>query len=286
MTLLDGRSLAQSIEKEIIIQTDLLQKEGIIPTLAVILVGTDPASCAYVNMKIKACERCGVACVAKKLKEEITQIELIPMIEELNADPEIDGILVQLPLSAHIDTKSILEAIDPQKDVDGFHPFNAGRTLAGIEAFVPATPLGVMSLLEHYGIDVAGKNVAIIGASNIVGKPLASLMLNAGATISVCHILTKDIKTFTQHADIVCVGVGKAGLIGAEMIQEGAIVVDIGINRLQDGRLVGDVDFESVSKKASFITPVPGGVGPMTIISLLQNTLISARKRKSKNQKY
>ncbi|PAF41908.1 bifunctional methylenetetrahydrofolate dehydrogenase/methenyltetrahydrofolate cyclohydrolase FolD [Helicobacter sp. 11S02596-1] len=287
MTLLDGKSLADTIEKQLKTQIDSLKGNGVVPTLAVILVGKDPASCAYVNMKIKACERTGVACVAKKLPEDITQIDLLQIIKDLNADPQIDGILVQLPLPAHIETKSILEAIDPCKDVDGFHPFNAGRIFAGIEAFAPATPMGVMSLLEYYDISLKGKNVAIIGASNIVGKPLASLMLNAGATISICHILTKDIGFFTKNADIICVGVGKPGLIRADMVANGCVVIDIGINRLENGQLVGDVDFDAVSKKASFITPVPGGVGPMTIVSLLQNTLLAARKQKiEKIQKY
>ncbi|PAF41298.1 bifunctional methylenetetrahydrofolate dehydrogenase/methenyltetrahydrofolate cyclohydrolase FolD [Helicobacter sp. 11S03491-1] len=282
MVLLDGKSLAETIEKQIIIQTNFLKEKGVTPTLAVILVGEDPASCAYVSMKIKASERCGIRCIPKKLSQNITQKELLQIIQDLDKDEQIDGILVQLPLPKHIETKFILEAISYQKDVDGFHPFNIGRILAGVEAFAPATPLGVMNLLQHYNINVSGKNVAIIGASNIVGKPLASLMLNAGATISVCHILTQDIAFFTKKADIVCVGVGKPGLIRADMIQEGAIIIDIGMNRLNDGRLVGDVAFESVSQKASFITPVPGGVGPMTIVSLLQNTLLAAKQRKLK----
>lgn len=285
MTLLDGKALARTIEKELISEVDNLKSHLITPTLAVILVGEDPASCAYVNMKIKACERVGIVSVAKRLDEKITQDELLKVIAKLDADEQIDGILIQLPLPRHIDTKEILEAVSYQKDVDGFHPFNVGRILTGIEAFAPATPLGVMNLLKNYNLSVSGKNVAIIGASNIVGKPLASLMLNAGATVSVCHILTQDVSFFTKNADIVCVGVGKPNLITADMIKEGAIVIDIGINRLSDGRLVGDVDFDLVSKKSSFITPVPGGVGPMTIVSLLQNTILGAKKRKLEHQK-
>ncbi|PAF52996.1 bifunctional methylenetetrahydrofolate dehydrogenase/methenyltetrahydrofolate cyclohydrolase [Helicobacter sp. 13S00482-2] len=285
MTLLDGKTLAASIEKELIDEVHHFKVSGIIPTLAVVLVGEDPASCAYVNMKVKACDRVGIVSIAKRLSEDVAEDELLKIIQDLDKDENIDGILIQLPLPGHIDTKKILEAVSYQKDVDGFHPFNAGRLLAGIQAFAPATPLGVMNLLKSYDISVRGKNVAIIGASNIVGKPLASLMLNAGATISVCHILTQDLTFFTKNADVVCVGVGKPGLIQADMIKEGAIVIDIGINRLENGTLVGDVDFESVSKKATFITPVPGGVGPMTIASLLQNTLLAAKNRKLKDQK-
>lgn len=285
MTLLDGKALATKIEKELISEVANLKNHSITPTLAVVLVGEDPASCAYVNMKIKACERVGIVSIAKRLDDKITQDELLKVIAELDGDEQIDGILIQLPLPKHIDTKEILEAVSYQKDVDGFHPFNVGRILSGIEAFAPATPLGVMNLLKNYNLSVSGKNVAIIGASNIVGKPLASLMLNAGATVSICHILTQDVSFFTKNADIVCVGVGKPNLITVDMIKEGAIVIDIGINRLSDGRLVGDVDFDLVSKKSSFITPVPGGVGPMTIVSLLQNTILGAKKRKLEYQK-
>lgn len=285
MTLLNGKALATKIEKELISEVANLKNHSITPTLAVVLVGEDPASCAYVNMKIKACERVGIVSIAKRLDDKITQDELLKVIAELDGDEQIDGILIQLPLPKHIDTKEILEAVSYQKDVDGFHPFNVGRILSGIEAFAPATPLGVMNLLKNYNLSVSGKNVAIIGASNIVGKPLASLMLNAGATVSICHILTQDVSFFTKNADIVCVGVGKPNLITADMIKEGAIVIDIGINRLSDGRLVGDVDFDLVSKKSSFITPVPGGVGPMTIVSLLQNTILGAKKRKLEYQK-
>lgn len=285
MTLLDGKALATKIEKELISEVANLKNHSITPTLAVVLVGEDPASCAYVNMKVKACERVGIVSIAKRLDAKITQDELLKVIAELDGDEEIDGILIQLPLPKHIDTKEILEAVSYQKDVDGFHPFNVGRILTGIEAFAPATPLGVMNLLKNYNLSVSGKNVAIIGASNIVGKPLASLMLNAGATVSICHILTQDVSFFTKNADIVCVGVGKPNLITADMIKEGAIVIDIGINRLSDGRLVGDVDFDLVSKKSSFITPVPGGVGPMTIVSLLQNTILGAKNRKLEYQK-
>ncbi|WP_164501034.1 bifunctional methylenetetrahydrofolate dehydrogenase/methenyltetrahydrofolate cyclohydrolase FolD [Helicobacter pylori] len=283
VVLLDGQALAYDIEK------DLKNKIQIItaqthkrPKLAVILVGKDPASITYVNMKIKACERVGMDFDLKTLQENITEAELLSLIKDYNTDQNISGVLVQLPLPRHIDTKMILEAIDPSKDVDGFHPLNIGKLCTQKESFLPATPMGVMRLLEHYHIGIKGKDVAIIGASNIIGKPLSMLMLNAGASVSVCHILTKDISFYTQNADIVCVGVGKPDLIKASMLKKGAVVVDIGINHLNDGRIVGDVDFNNVQKVAGFITPVPKGVGPMTIVSLLENTLIAFEKQQRK----
>ncbi|OPG53728.1 bifunctional methylenetetrahydrofolate dehydrogenase/methenyltetrahydrofolate cyclohydrolase, partial [Helicobacter pylori] len=236
----------------------------------------------YVNMKIKACERVGMDFDLKTLQENITEAELLSLIKDYNTDQNISGVLVQLPLPRHIDTKMILEAIDPNKDVDGFHPLNIGKLCTQKESFLPATPMGVMRLLEHYHIGIKGKDVAIIGASNIIGKPLSMLMLNAGASVSVCHILTKDISFYTQNADIVCVGVGKPDLIKASMLKKGAVVVDIGINHLNDGRIVGDVDFTNAQKVAGFITPVPKGVGPMTIVSLLENTLIAFEKQQRK----
>ncbi|WP_025449949.1 bifunctional methylenetetrahydrofolate dehydrogenase/methenyltetrahydrofolate cyclohydrolase FolD [Helicobacter pylori] len=283
VVLLDGQALAYDIEK------DLKHKIQIItaqthkrPKLAVILVGKDPASITYVNMKIKACERVGMDFDLKTLKENITEAELLSLIKDYNTDQNISGVLVQLPLPRSIDSKMILEAIDPNKDVDGFHPLNIGKLCTQKESFLPATPMGVMRLLEHYHIGIKGKDVAIIGASNIIGKPLSMLMLNAGASVSVCHILTKDISFYTQNADIVCVGVGKPDLIKASMLKKRAVVVDIGINHLNDGRIVGDVDFTNAQKIAGFITPVPKGVGPMTIVSLLENTLIAFEKQQRK----
>ncbi|WRD46512.1 bifunctional methylenetetrahydrofolate dehydrogenase/methenyltetrahydrofolate cyclohydrolase FolD [Helicobacter pylori] len=283
VVLLDGQALAYNIEK------DLKNKIQIItaqthkrPKLAVILVGKDPASITYVNMKIKACERVGMDFDLKTLQENITEAKLLSLIKDYNTDQNISGVLVQLPLPRHIDTKMILEAIDPNKDVDGFHPLNIGKLCTQKESFLPATPMGVMRLLKHYHIEIKGKDVAIIGASNIIGKPLSMLMLNAGASVSVCHILTKDISFYTQNADIVCVGVGKPDLIKASMLKKGAVVVDIGINHLNDGRIVGDVDFNNAQKVAGFITPVPKGVGPMTIVSLLENTLIAFEKQQRK----
>ncbi|WRA64250.1 bifunctional methylenetetrahydrofolate dehydrogenase/methenyltetrahydrofolate cyclohydrolase FolD [Helicobacter pylori] len=283
VVLLDGQALAYDIEK------DLKNKIQIItaqthkrPKLAVILVGKDPASITYVNMKIKACQRVGMDFDLKTLQENITEAELLSLIKDYNTDQNISGVLVQLPLPRHIDSKMVLEAIDPSKDVDGFHPLNIGKLCTQKESFLPATPMGVMRLLKHYHIEIKGKDVAIIGASNIIGKPLSMLMLNAGASVSVCHILTKDISFYTQNADIVCVGVGKPDLIKASMLKKGAVVVDIGINHLNDGRIVGDVDFNNAQKVAGFITPVPKGVGPMTIVSLLENTLIAFEKQQRK----
>ncbi|RVZ16271.1 bifunctional methylenetetrahydrofolate dehydrogenase/methenyltetrahydrofolate cyclohydrolase FolD [Helicobacter pylori] len=283
VVLLDGQALAYSIEK------DLKNKIQIItaqthkrPKLAVILVGKDPASITYVNMKIKACQRVGMDFDLKTLQEDVTEAELLSLIKDYNTNQNISGVLVQLPLPRHIDSKMVLEAIDPSKDVDGFHPLNIGKLCTQKESFLPATPMGVMRLLKHYHIEIKGKDVAIIGASNIIGKPLSMLMLNAGASVSVCHILTKDISFYTQNADIVCVGVGKPDLIKASMLKKGAVVVDIGINHLNDGRIVGDVDFNNAQKVAGFITPVPKGVGPMTIVSLLENTLIAFEKQQRK----
>ncbi|WP_205731763.1 bifunctional methylenetetrahydrofolate dehydrogenase/methenyltetrahydrofolate cyclohydrolase FolD [Helicobacter pylori] len=283
VVLLDGQALAYDIEK------DLKNKIQIItaqthkrPKLAVILVGKDPASITYVNMKIKACQRVGMDFDLKTLQEDIAEAKLLSLIKDYNTDQNISGVLVQLPLPRHIDSKMVLEAIDPSKDVDGFHPLNIGKICTQKESFLPATPMGVMRLLKHYHIEIKGKDVAIIGASNIIGKPLSMLMLNAGASVSVCHILTKDISFYTQNADIVCVGVGKPDLIKASMLKKGAVVVDIGINHLNDGRIVGDVDFNNAQKVAGFITPVPKGVGPMTIVSLLENTLIAFEKQQRK----
>ncbi len=283
VVLLDGQALAYDIEKDLKnkIQTITAQTHKR-PKLAVILVGKDPASITYVNMKIKACQRVGMDFDLKTLQEDITEAELLSLIKDYNTDQNISGVLVQLPLPRHIDSKMILEAIDPSKDVDGFHPLNIGKLCTQKESFLPATPMGVMRLLKHYHIEIKGKDVAIIGASNIIGKPLSMLMLNAGASVSVCHILTKDISFYTQNADIVCVGVGKPDLIKASMLKKGAVVVDIGINHLNDGRIVGDVDFNNAQKVAGFITPVPKGVGPMTIVSLLENTLIAFEKQQRK----
>ncbi len=282
MTLIDGKALSNKIQQEIEEEVNKLKQEGIIPGLAVILVGNDPASHTYVNMKEKACERVGFYSIVHKMPETISQEEIIETIKMMNNNSRIDGILVQLPLPKHIDTNKILEVIDPAKDVDGFHPYNMGRVVEGLDSFAPCTPIGVMEMFKEYNINLQGKDICVVGASNIVGKPMAALLVNANATVTITHIYTKDLASHTKKADIIIVGAGKPNLITADMVKEGAIVIDIGINRLSDGRLVGDVDFENVSKKCSFITPVPGGVGPMTIAMLLKNTLTAAKKRRNK----
>jgi len=280
MQLIDGKSLANKVQASVASEVDQLKQEkNIVPGLAVILIGDDPASHAYVKMKAKACERVGFYSITHSMPDAISQDEIIATIEMMNNNPRIDGILVQLPLPKHVDTDKILEVIDPKKDVDGFHAYNVGRLVTNLDSFVACTPLGVMKMFEEYNIDLEGKDVCVVGASNIVGKPMAALLLNANATVTVTHIFTKDLKAHTSQADIVIVGVGVPGLIKEDMVKEGAIVIDIGINRIADGSLVGDVDFKNVSQKCSYITPVPGGVGPMTIAMLLSNTLKSAKQR-------
>jgi methylenetetrahydrofolate dehydrogenase (NADP+) / methenyltetrahydrofolate cyclohydrolase len=279
MTILDGKKLSTKIREEVKQDVALLQKKGITPGLAVILVGADPASAAYVNMKSKACKEAGIYSIAHEMPETISQESILEIISMMNNNPNINGILVQLPLPKHIDTTAILEAIDPKKDVDGFHPFNVGRVVSGLDGFIPATPYGVMELLKEYNIDPKGKNICVVGASNIVGKPMATLLLNAHASVEICHTHTDDLKKHTLQADIICVAVGIVNLIKEDMVKDNVIIIDIGINRLESGKLVGDVDYENVAKKCSYITPVPGGVGPMTIAMLLKNTIKSASKR-------
>ncbi len=280
MQLIDGKSLAKKVQSSVAADVeDLKQEKNIVPGLAVILIGDDPASHAYVKMKAKACENVGFYSITHSMPDTISQDEIIATIEMMNNNPRIDGILVQLPLPKHVDTDKILEVIDPKKDVDGFHAYNVGRLVTNLDSFVACTPLGVMKMFEEYNIELEGKDVCVVGASNIVGKPMAALLLNANATVTVTHIFTKDLKAHTLQADIVIVGVGVPGLIKEDMVKDGAIVIDIGINRIEDGSLVGDVDFKNVSKKCSYITPVPGGVGPMTIAMLLSNTLKSAQQR-------
>ena len=280
MNLLDGKELANKIKLNLKQEIEKLKTEhNVVPGLAVILVGDDPASSAYVNMKEKACKDVGIYSIAHKMPNTITTEEILKIIEMMNNNNFIDGILIQLPLPNQIDTNALLEAVDIKKDVDGFHPANMGRLLSGLDSLVPCTPLGVMELLDEYKIELKGKDVCVVGASNIVGKPMASLLLNRGATVDICHIFTQNLKAHTLRADIVIVGVGKVNLITADMIKDKAVVVDIGINKTENG-LVGDVDFKNVSQKASFITPVPGGVGPMTIAMLLKNTVKAAKERR------
>lgn len=285
MELLDGKSLADSLEGLIKKEVQELNRSFIYPTLAVILVGEDAPSASYVRMKSKACERVGINSLVFLMPQNTSEDFLLQKIENLNADSKVNGILVQLPLPPHINTQRVLEKIDVKKDVDGFHPLNMGKTMLGLDSFVPATPFGVMRLLEAYSIDVNQKDCVVVGASNIVGKPLSILLLHSGASVSICHSSSKDVSFFTKNADLVFVCVGKAGLITKEMIKDGAIVIDIGINRVE-GKIVGDVDFCSVAPKCKFITPVPGGVGPMTIVSVLQNTLKSARQTLKEMDEY
>ncbi|MEC9488346.1 MAG: bifunctional 5,10-methylenetetrahydrofolate dehydrogenase/5,10-methenyltetrahydrofolate cyclohydrolase [Halanaerobium sp.] len=273
--ILDGRKRAEEIEEDLKRVVLQLKVSGVVPTLEVILVGEDPAARAYVKMQKQACERVGIRSKVHELAADISQEELLGLIARLNEEPEVHGILVQLPLPAQIEQNDVLWAIAPEKDVDCFNPDNMGGVVTGDFRFAPSTPLGIMKLLEMEGIEVRGLDVVIIGHSNIVGKPMALLLLNKNATVTVCHIDTKDIKGFTRSADMVVVAVGKPNLITEDMIKEGAIVIDVGINKVE-GDIVGDVDFAAVKKRAGAITPVPGGVGPMTIATLLTNTVKAA----------
>ena len=282
MKILDGKAVSLKVKESIKVRADELKKFGVEPTLAVVLVGEDKASQTYVRAKEKACNEYGIKSVAHRLSENTTQNELLALINVLNLDASIHGILVQLPLPKHIDTNVVLAAIDPRKDVDGFHAVNVGKLVSGLDGFVPCTPLGVMEILKEYGIDVAGLNAVVIGRSNIVGKPMANLLLNASATVTVTHSKTKNLKEICKNADLIVAAIGRPFFLKADMIKEGAVVVDVGINRLDDGRLVGDVDFEEVAPKCSYITPVPGGVGPMTIAMLLNNTILAAQAKKIK----
>ena len=283
MKILDGKAVSLKVKESVKVRADELKKFGIEPTLAVVLVGEDKASQTYVRAKEKACNEYGIKSVAHRLSENTTQNELLALINVLNLDDSIHGILVQLPLPKHIDTNVVLAAIDPRKDVDGFHAVNVGKLVSGLDGFVPCTPLGVMEILKEYGIDVAGLNAVVIGRSNIVGKPMANLLLNASATVTVTHSKTKNLKEICKNADLIVAAIGKPFFLKADMVKDGAVVVDVGINRLDDGRLVGDVDFEEVAPKCSYITPVPGGVGPMTIAMLLNNTILATQAKIAKN---
>ena len=283
MKILDGKAVSLKVKESVKVRADELKKFGVEPTLAVVLVGEDKASQTYVRAKEKACNEYGIKSVAHRLSENTTQNELLALINVLNLDDSIHGILVQLPLPKHIDTNVVLAAIDPRKDVDGFHAVNVGKLVSGLNGFVPCTPLGVMEILKEYGIEVAGLNAVVIGRSNIVGKPMANLLLNASATVTVTHSKTKNLKEICKNADLIVAAIGKPFFLKANMVKDGAVVVDVGINRLDDGRLVGDVDFEEVAPKCSYITPVPGGVGPMTIAMLLNNTILAAQAKIAKN---
>ena len=274
--IIDGKKVSARIKQEIRTKTEELAKNGVKVGLAVVLVGNDPASQVYVNNKEKACEECGFYSEKYLLDENVSMKELLDLVEVLNNRDEISGILVQLPLPKHLDEKEVINAINPKKDVDAFHPVNVGKIMIGDYDFLPCTPAGVMELIKESGIDPEGKECVVIGRSNIVGKPQAMLLLHKNATVTICHSRTKDLKEVTKRADILVAAVGKAKFVTADMVKEGAVVIDVGMNRDENGKLCGDVDFDNVSKIAGAITPVPGGVGPMTIAMLMQNTLKAA----------
>ena len=276
--ILDGREVSRHTRAELAVQASEFEaRTGRKPGLAVIIVGVDPASKIYVGQKAKACAAVGFHSSVDTLPEETPQEELLARIAKLNADPAFDGILVQLPLPPHIDAEAVIEAISPAKDVDGFHPSNVGDLLLDKPRFIPCTPLGILKMLAFYDIDPAGKEAVIIGRSNIVGKPAAVLLLRKNATVTICHSRTADLASHTRRADLIVAAVGRAGILTADMVKPGAVIVDVGMNRLEDRKVVGDVDFEGLLSVAGAITPVPGGVGPMTITMLLSNTLLAAR---------
>lgn len=280
--IIDGKQVAARCREELKQQVAALRARGIIPGLAVILVGEDPASQVYVRNKHRACEELGIHSEQYTLPAETDRQTLLDLITELNGREEIDGILVQLPLPGHLDEKEILSAIDPAKDVDSFHPQNVGRLVIGDYFFAPCTPSGILTLIDSAGVDLTGKECVVIGRSNIVGKPMALMLLHRNATVTVCHSKTRGLPSVTRRADVLISAVGKAGFVTAGMVKPGAVVIDVGMNRNQAGKLCGDVDFESVSRVAGYLTPVPGGVGPMTITMLLRSTVLSAQNRRKK----
>jgi methylenetetrahydrofolate dehydrogenase (NADP+)/methenyltetrahydrofolate cyclohydrolase len=277
--IIDGKAIAAKIREEIAAGVAALASKGVTPGLAVVLVGDDPASRVYVSMKEKACVTAGIFSDEHKLPAETTEAQLLALIDELNRDVRIDGILVQLPLPKQIDESKILEAISPKKDVDGFHPYNVGRLVTGNPLFQPCTPYGIMKMIEHTGIDLTGKQVVVVGRSNIVGKPVALMCLAQHATVTICHSRTKDLAAQVAKADVLIAAVGRAEMVKGAWIKPGAVVIDVGVNRVGDKKLVGDVEFDAALQRAGAITPVPGGVGPMTITMLLYNTLESAKRR-------
>lgn len=290
--IIDGKQTAADIRAEIKQEVAKLKEENIVPGLGVILLGEDPASQSYVTAKERACEEAGIYSEDNRLSAETTQKELITLVNKMNADPKINGILVQLPLPKHLNESEVLLAIDPDKDVDGFHPVNIGKMVAGEKTFLPCTPHGIIQLLQRSGVKLEGAEVVVIGRSNIVGKPIANMLIQksptGNATVTVCHTRTKDLAAHTLRADIIIAAAGRPNTVTADMVKQGVVVIDVGVNRIKDAtkkkgyRLVGDVDFEAVKEKASLITPVPGGVGPMTIAMLLYNTVESAKKAAGK----
>lgn len=280
--IIDGKAVSAYVKQQVKNEVEVLAKNGSVPALAVIIVGNDPASKVYVGNKKKACEMTGMKSVEYALDENTSETELLELIEKLNSDSEINGILCQLPLPKHINEDKVIDAIAPEKDVDGFSAVNVGKIWLGKYEISPCTPMGVIELLDYYDIPLEGKNCVIVGRSNIVGKPMAALLLERNATVTVCHSRTKDLASFTKNADVIVAAVGRANFITADMVKQGAVVVDVGINRLDSGKLCGDVDFENVKEKASFITPVPGGCGPMTIAVLMKNTLVAYKNQNNK----
>ena len=277
MALIDGKAVSLQVKQQVKQECDKLKAKGVTPGLAVIIVGDDPASQVYVRNKERACEECGFYSVKYALDADTTQDELNALIDKLNKDEKINGILCQLPLPKHLDDKEVINRIDPIKDVDAFHPVNVGAIMIGDYNFLPCTPAGVMELIHSTGVDVTGKKAVVIGRSNIVGKPMAMLLLHENATVEITHSKTLDLKSITKEADILIAAIGRAKFVTADMVKNGAIVIDVGMNRDENGKLCGDVDFENVKDKCSFITPVPGGVGPMTISMLMRNTLTAAK---------
>ena len=277
--IIDGKALAAQVKAEAAAETAVLKAKGVIPCLAVILVGEDPASQVYVRGKAKDCGDCGIDSRVIRLPEETTQAELLKLVGELAADKAVNGILVQLPLPAHIDEKAVIDAIPPEKDVDGFSPVNVGRMQIGEPCFLPCTPAGCIRMIESTGTAIEGKHAVVIGRSNIVGKPAALLLLAKNATVTICHSCTANLKELCAGADILVAAVGKAGFVTGDMVKPGAVVIDVGINRGEDGKLHGDVDFAAAAEKAAYITPVPGGVGPMTRAMLMKNTVQAAARQ-------
>ncbi len=277
-TIIDGKAIAAKIRSEITEEVTRLKAQGVTPGLAVVLVGEDPASKVYVSMKEKACQEAGMFSDEYKLHTETSEADLLALVDRLNNDPRIHGILVQLPLPGHINTEKVLEAISPAKDVDGFHPYNVGRLVVGKPLFQPCTPYGVMVMLREAGVELAGKEVVVVGRSNIVGKPVAFMCLQQNATVTLCHSRTRDLAEKVRSADVLIAAVGKPEMIKGEWVKEGAVVIDVGVNRVGEKKLVGDVEFGAAAERAAAITPVPGGVGPMTITMLLHNTMESAKR--------
>lgn len=280
--IIDGKEVAASVRESIKKEVEFLEKDGKKTGLAVIIVGNNPASRVYVNNKKKGCAEVGMESFEYALPEETTTDELLELVEKLNNDTAVDGILCQLPLPKQIDEKKVLNAIAPNKDVDAFHPVNTGHIMIGDHSFLPCTPAGIMEMLKYYNISVEGKECVVIGRSNIVGKPMAMLLLGQNGTVTICHSRTKNLKEVTRRADILVAAVGKAYFVTPDMVKDGAVVIDVGMNRNADGKLCGDVDFDKVKDKCSFITPVPGGVGPMTITMLLKNTLTASKEHFNK----